>query len=30
MARHLVLEGGEGGVDDLIRRVDRGLLVTRV
>jgi predicted Zn-dependent protease len=30
MARHLVLEGGDGGVDDLIRKVDRGLLVTRV
>jgi len=30
MARHLVLEGGEGAVEDLIRRVDRGLLVTRV
>jgi predicted Zn-dependent protease len=30
MARHLVLEGGEGSVEDLIRRVDRGLLVTRV
>jgi predicted Zn-dependent protease len=30
MARHLVLEGGDGGVDDLIREVDRGLLVTRV
>jgi PmbA protein len=30
MARHLVLEGDEGSVDDLIRRVDRGLLVTRV
>jgi PmbA protein len=27
---HLVLEGGEGGVDDLVARVDRGLLVTRV
>jgi predicted Zn-dependent protease len=30
MARHLVLEGGEGNVEDLVRRVDRGLLVTRV
>ncbi len=30
MARHLVLEGGEGTVEDLVRRVDRGLLVTRV
>jgi predicted Zn-dependent protease len=30
MARHLVLEGGEGDVDGLIRQVDRGLLVTRV
>ncbi len=30
LARHLVLEGGEGSVEDLIRRVDRGLLVTRV
>ena len=30
MARHLVLEGGEGSVDDLVRKVDRGLLVTRV
>ncbi len=30
LARHLVLEGGEGTVEDLIRRVDRGLLVTRV
>jgi len=30
MARHLVLEGGEGTVDDLVRGVDRGLLVTRV
>ena len=27
---HLVLEGGEGGVDELVARVDRGLLVTRV
>jgi predicted Zn-dependent protease len=27
---HLVLEGGEGSVDDLVSRVDRGLLVTRV
>src|SRR5207249_8513347 len=27
---HLVLEGGEEGVEDLIRRVDQGLLVTRV
>ncbi|HXL14688.1 MAG TPA: TldD/PmbA family protein [Methylomirabilota bacterium] len=30
LARHLVLEGGEGSVEHLIRRVDRGLLVTRV
>jgi len=30
LARHLVLEGGTGSVDDLIRGVDRGLLVTRV
>src|SRR2546426_101605 len=30
MARHLVLEGGGGTVDDLVRKVDRGLLVTRV
>ncbi|HEY2924178.1 MAG TPA: TldD/PmbA family protein [Candidatus Eisenbacteria bacterium] len=30
MARHLVLEGGEGSAEDLIRRVDHGLLVTRV
>ena len=30
LARHLVLEGGEEGVEDLIRRVDQGLLVTRV
>jgi len=30
IARHLVLEGGEGSVEDLIRKVDRGLLVTRV
>ena len=30
MARHLVLEGGEGSVEDLVHRVDRGLLVTRV
>jgi len=30
LARHLVLEGGKGGVEDLVRRVDRGLLVTRV
>jgi len=29
-ARHLVLEGGTGGIEDLVRRVDRGLLVTRV
>jgi predicted Zn-dependent protease len=30
LARHLVLEGGQGSVTDLIGRVDRGLLVTRV
>jgi predicted Zn-dependent protease len=30
LARHLVLEGGKGTVADLVRRVDRGLLVTRV
>ena len=30
LARHLVLEGGEGSVEDLIGAVDRGLLVTRV
>jgi len=30
MARHLVLEGGDGAVEDLVRGVDRGLLVTRV
>ena len=30
MARHLVLEGGEASVEDLVRRVDKGLLVTRV
>lgn len=30
LARHLVLEGGEGSADDLVRGVDRGLLVTRV
>jgi len=30
IARHLVLEGGTGGIEDLVRRVDRGLLVTRV
>lgn len=27
---HLVLEGGQGTVEELIARVDRGLLVTRV
>ncbi|MBI4364094.1 MAG: TldD/PmbA family protein, partial [Candidatus Latescibacteria bacterium] len=30
LARHLVLEGGEGSVEDLIGGVERGLLVTRV
>jgi PmbA protein len=30
MAGHLVLEGGAGTADDLVRTVDRGLLVTRV
>ncbi|HMI30425.1 MAG TPA: TldD/PmbA family protein [Candidatus Limnocylindrales bacterium] len=30
LARHLVLEGSQGSVADLIGRVDRGLLVTRV
>src|SRR5258707_13131401 len=30
LARHLVLEGGEGTVEDLVRKVDKGLLVTRV
>ena len=30
MATHLVLEGGEGTVEDLILGVERGLLVTRV
>lgn len=30
VARHLVLEGGDGSVEDLIRGVDRGLLITRV
>jgi predicted Zn-dependent protease len=30
LASHLVLEGGEGSVDDLVRGVERGLLVTRV
>jgi PmbA protein len=29
-AAHLVMEGGSGSVDDLVGRVDRGLLVTRV
>lgn len=30
IAGHLVLEGGEGTAQDLIERVERGLLVTRV
>ncbi|HLQ67271.1 MAG TPA: metallopeptidase TldD-related protein, partial [Candidatus Limnocylindrales bacterium] len=30
LAGHLVLEGGSGTIDDLVARVDRGLLVTRV
>jgi len=30
LARHLVLQGGSWTAEDLIRRVDRGLLVTRV
>ena len=30
LARHLVLEGGSGSVEDLVGKVDRGLLVTRV
>jgi predicted Zn-dependent protease len=30
IASHLVLEGGDGGVEALVARVDRGLLVTRV
>ena len=30
LARHLVLEGGQGSVEDVIGKVDRGLLVTRV
>jgi len=30
LARHLVLEGGEGTVEDLVGKVDKGLLVTRV
>ncbi len=30
MAHHLVLEGNKGTLDDLVRSVDRGLLVTRV
>lgn len=30
IAGHLVLEGGAGGVEELIAKVDRGLLVTRV
>lgn len=30
IASHLVLEGGTGGVEELVARVDRGLLVTRV
>ena len=30
LARHLVLQGGTGTSEDLVRKVDRGLLVTRV
>lgn len=30
LASHLVLEGDAGGVDELVARVERGLLVTRV
>jgi PmbA protein len=30
IATHLVMEGGAGTVDDLVARVERGLLVTRV